>query len=705
MVRSDLEFFQSLLDGIEAPVVCISPDRIVQMINEEALELLGISRENAKGQIYPDLFQIDDYEWEECAAFRALKEKRKIERETIVHVHRNDIPIRSIASPLFDDSGSLIGVVEYIVVLTDQKVLLNDISSLAKAIIEGHLNTQIDVTVHHGDFRKIVECVNAMLDAIISPLNVAAEYIDRIGKGDIPPKISEEYRGDFNEIKNNLNLCIDAIQLLIDDSAVLANAAQEGRLDVRCDASKLQGDYRVIIEGVNKTLDAIISPLNVAAEYIDRIGKGDIPPKISEEYRGDFNEIKNNLNLCIDAIQLLIDDSAVLANACHEGQLDVRCDASKLQGAYRVIIEGVNRSLESVIVQIKETLRVAKEYANLNFTARVNPSLRMPGDWLEFKNALDNIGLHVSTAIGLVNTILHELTASAEEAMASIQEVSAGAQQIAVNTGKVSSNSYEGEDGIHQVLKAMDDLNITVAEVARRADVVSSTATLANGYAKNGVDLAQKSDTAMEEIKRSTAEADQIVKDINTQMEEIGKIVRLISDIANQTNLLALNAAIEAARAGEAGRGFAVVAAEVKSLAQDSRQSAENIADMITALQNKATKANDAMGHAGETVALGSSALSDTLKAFEQIATSIDEITRNITDVASSAEEQAASVEEVTSSIHEVSVLVQNTAKEAGDAAAATEEISASIDQVSKVFGNVNEIVEKVSNEVMKFKV
>jgi methyl-accepting chemotaxis protein len=146
--------------------------------------------------------------------------------------------------------------------------------------------------------------------------------------------------------------------------------------------------------------------LNVAAEYIDRIGKGDIPPKISEEYRGDFNEIKNNLNLCIDAIQLLIDDSAVLANACHEGQLDVRCDASKLQGAYRVIIEGVNRSLESVIVQIKETLRVAKEYANLNFTARVNPSLRMPGDWLEFKNALDNIGLHVSTAIGLVNTIL-----------------------------------------------------------------------------------------------------------------------------------------------------------------------------------------------------------------------------------------------------------------------------------------------------------
>lgn len=251
----------------------------------------------------------------------------------------------------------------------------------------------------------------------------------------------------------------------------------------------------------------------------------------------------------------------------------------------------------------------------------------------------------------------------------------------------------------------MEDLNITVAEVSRRAEEVSSTATTANGYAKNGVQLAQKSETAMEEIKRSSTEVDQIVKDINQQMDEIGKIVRLISDIANQTNLLALNAAIEAARAGEAGRGFAVVAAEVKSLAQDSRQSAENIADMIMTLQTKAKKANDAMGHAGETVAIGSNALSETLGAFEQIAGSIDDITRNATDVASSSEEQAASVEEVTASINEVSGLVQNTAKEAGDAAAATQEASASIDQISKIVANVNEIVETVSLEMAKFKI
>lgn len=169
----------------------------------------------------------------------------------------------------------------------------------------------------------------------------------------------------------------------------------------------------------------------------------------------------------------------------------------------------------------------------------------------------------------------------------------------------------------------MEDLTITVSEVSQRAERVSTSATQANEFSKMGIDLAKRSETSMTEITRSSTEVDQIVKDINSQMEEIGKIVRLISDIANQTNLLALNAAIEAARAGEAGRGFAVVAAEVKSLAQDSRKSAENIADMISTLQDKAKKATIAMAQAGEKVEEGSKSLTETLGAFNKIAGSI----------------------------------------------------------------------------------
>ncbi|MDF1547837.1 MAG: hypothetical protein P1P88_08435, partial [Bacteroidales bacterium] len=155
-----------------------------------------------------------------------------------------------------------------------------------------------------------MEGFNNTLDAVIGPLNVAAEYVDRISKGNIPPKITDTYHGDFNEIKNNLNVCIDAINLLVSDARMLTKAAVDGKLATRADANKHDGEFKTIVQGVNNTLDAVIGPLNVAAEYVDRISKGNIPPKITDNYNGDFNEIKNNLNVCIDAVNLLVADAA-----------------------------------------------------------------------------------------------------------------------------------------------------------------------------------------------------------------------------------------------------------------------------------------------------------------------------------------------------------------------------------------------------------
>ena len=137
--------------------------------------------------------------------------------------------------------------------------------------------------------------------------------MDRIAKGDIPAKITDTYNGDFNEIKNNLNQAIDAVNALVADANMLSKAAVEGKLATRADATKHGGDFRKIVQGVNDTLDAVIGPLNVAAEYVDRISKGDIPPKITDNYNGDFNEIKNNLNQCIDAVNALVADADMLS--------------------------------------------------------------------------------------------------------------------------------------------------------------------------------------------------------------------------------------------------------------------------------------------------------------------------------------------------------------------------------------------------------
>ena len=225
-------------------------------------------------------------------------------------------------------------------------------SSLANAInsiVKGDLSFRANPKVVSLEFQPLLEGTNNLIEAFIKPINLTAEYIDRISKGDLPPRITEEYHGDFNEIKVNLNTCIDAVSALVDDAKTLSNAAIAGKLDARARADRHQGEFRNIINGVNGTLDAVIGPLNVAAEYMDRISKGDIPPKITDNYHGDFNEIKNNLNTCIDAIKALVDDANMLANESVKGNFNTRADLAKHSGDFSKVIFGVNQTLDTVV--------------------------------------------------------------------------------------------------------------------------------------------------------------------------------------------------------------------------------------------------------------------------------------------------------------------------------------------------------------------
>ena len=214
---------------------------------------------------------------------------------------------------------------EWLVLLKNNiDALVSDGVALTKAMLEGKLAVRTDVAKHQGDFKKILEGFNLALDNVIKPLNVTAEYMDRISKGDIPPKITEVYQGDFNEVKNNLNVCIDAIGRLVSDGVALTKAMLEGKLAVRVDVATHQGDFKKILEGFNLALDNVIKPLNLSSELMDRISKGDIPPKITDTYQGDFNDVKNNLNVCIDAIGRLVSDGVALTKAMLEGKLAVR---------------------------------------------------------------------------------------------------------------------------------------------------------------------------------------------------------------------------------------------------------------------------------------------------------------------------------------------------------------------------------------------
>src|ERR1022692_744188 len=272
---------------------------------------------------------------------------------------------------------------------TQRKDLLQEeIIRVASALQQGRLAERARAELFEGSDRAVAESLNGMLDSVIKPLNVSAEYLDRISKGDIPPTITDNYNGDFNEIKNNLNTCIDAISRVVADGVALTQAALEGKLATRADAAKHQGDFKKVIEGFNLTLDSVIKPLNVSAEYLDRISKGDIPPKITDNYNGDFNEIKNNLNTCIDALNRVVADGVALTQAALEGKLATRADAAKHQGDFKKVIEGFNLTLDNVI----KPLNVSAEYVDRISKGDIPPKItdKYNGDFNEIKNNLNN---------------------------------------------------------------------------------------------------------------------------------------------------------------------------------------------------------------------------------------------------------------------------------------------------------------------------
>ena len=171
--------------------------------------------------------------------------------------------------------------------------------------------------------------------------------LDRISRGDV--SVVVESRGGQDEISPALMHTFETLKGVNEEIASQIKAVAEGKLHDRANADVYSGTWRELILGINGLVDAFSGPINETAKYIDRISKGDIPEKISEEYHGDFNEIKNSLNTCIDAVGLLVADSKMLSDAAIAGDLLKRADAGKHQGDFQKVVEGINATLDTVV--------------------------------------------------------------------------------------------------------------------------------------------------------------------------------------------------------------------------------------------------------------------------------------------------------------------------------------------------------------------
>ena len=541
--------------------------------------------------------------------------------------------------------------------------LVADAGLLSKAAVEGKLATRADAARHQGDYRKIVQGVNETLDAVIGPLNVAANYVDRISRGDIPARITDTYNGDFNTLKNNLNTCIDAVNSLVADAGMLVKAAVDGKLATRADASKHQGDFRKIVQGVDDTLDAVIGPLNVAANYVDRISRGDIPARITDTYNGDFNTLKNNLNTCIDAVNSLVADAGMLVKAAVDGKLATRADASKHQGDFRKIVQGVDDTLDAVI----GPLNVAARYVDMISKGDVPPQITdtYNGDFNNIKNNLNVLVVAMNDITAAAEEVANgNLTVELRERSPQDKLMQALAAMVAGLTRTVSDiRAIAGE--VSAASQSISTASIQVSKgasaQAAAAEEASSSMEEMVSNIKQNADNAQQTDKIANKSAKDAQESGKSVLEAVAAMKEIANKISIIEEIARQTNLLALNAAIEAARAGEHGKGFAVVAAEVRKLAERSQKAA------------------------GEINQLSASTLKVSEKSGEMLDKLVPDIQRTaelVQEITAASKEQDTGAEQINKALQQLEQVIQQNASASEEMASTTEELTGQSDQL-----------------------
>ena len=438
-------------------------------------------------------------------------------------------------------------------------------------------------------------------------------------------------------------------------------------------------------------------------ETMHQIARGDLSKYIKGQ--GDLDQITPALIHTLTALNQVISELNRISQSASAGNLNVRGEPGTLMGSYREILLGFNSTLDALINPLTGAMDLSKNYALCNFTAQFPEEIRTEGDFAEFRHALNAIGTDVSSALRVIRQQMNDLADHATKATSGIDDVKRGAGIIASNADQTRDNAEQSEEGITQVLRAMEDLTSTVSSVSTSVEEVAHTGNEANMLAKKGILSAATAEEGMNSIKRSSAEVEMIIKGIQAQMNEITKIIGIITAISEQTNLLALNAAIEAARAGDAGLGFAVVAGEVKALANQTGSSAQKIAAMISDLENQSTKAVFAMDGAGEAIEHGGVALQETIEIFNQLTTAVEKISSNMSSVAGATEEQAATFEEITASINEMNDLVKLTSKDALNSSATAEEALAVVEQITTIINEINEAVDTTNQEMHRFQI
>ncbi len=363
---------------------------------------------------------------------------------------------------------------------------------------------------------------------------------------------------------------------LLAETNALVDAAVAGKLETRADLNKINFEFRAIPEGFNKTLDALIGPLNMAAENIAKISIGDMPKLIQKEYNGDFNTIKNNLNTLITALNQIIEKAQLIANGDLTISLEKRSDKDELMKALDAMVKS-NASIISEFITAIGNIVLASQQ-------------------------LQSVAIQISSGSTEQASSTEEVSSSMEQMVGNINQNSDNAKQTEQIALRAAGDIIEGNKSVAITVEAMKKIAEKIAivgEIAEKTDLLAINAAIeaarageqGKGFAVVAAEvrkLAENSQAAAKEInevsKNSVKIADESGILLQKIVPDIQKTALLVQEIsaasleqnsgANQVNnaIMQLNSVTQK---------NAAAAEEMSSSAEELASQAEQLNDLI----------------------------------------------------------------------------------------------------------------------------